>query len=38
MEDGHFTAERLRVAVDQLDARRKELAADEENARRIARY
>jgi hypothetical protein len=38
MESDHFIAERLEVALAELDARHKELAADEENARRIARY
>jgi hypothetical protein len=38
MESDHFIAERLQVALAELDARHKELAAEEENARRIARY
>jgi hypothetical protein len=38
MESDDFIVERLKVALVELDARHKELAADEENARRIARY
>jgi hypothetical protein len=38
MEDGAFISERMKVAIDELDVRHKELAADEDNARRIARY
>jgi hypothetical protein len=38
MESDEFIVERMKVALAELDARHKELAADEENARRIARY
>jgi hypothetical protein len=38
MESDHFIAERMQVALAELDVRHKELAADEEDARRLTRY
>jgi hypothetical protein len=38
MEDGKFSAARLRVAVELLGERQKQLEADEEDARRRERY
>jgi hypothetical protein len=38
MESDHFIAERLQVALVELDARHGQLLADEEDARRIVRY